>query len=185
MVKLPFFVKKENEMSVRAAEKNVYASCAEEVALAAQPERPAERPQTSASLKQRKCEGPCSTARQQGRPPQPPSLTSSDPQVRWLASGLGPGQTADEVLRFLGPPSPNLAGQHNQPGPPVATRELTDLAVHALTLVFHNVTFVFRHLDAKHGSKSWFGELVSCRTVLVRGSERTPSRISHAHLLTR
>ena len=41
-------------------------------------------------------------------PPQPPSLTSSDPQVRWLASGLGPGQTADEVLRFLGPPSPNL-----------------------------------------------------------------------------
>ena len=82
------------------------------------------RTQTSASLKERKCEGPCSTARQQGRPPQPPSLTSSDPQVRWLASGLGPGQTADEVLRFLGPPSPNLASQHNQPGPPVATREL-------------------------------------------------------------
>ena len=77
------------------------------------------RTQTSAALKQRMCEGPRSTARQQGRPPQPPSLTSSDPQVRWLASGLGPGQTADEVLSFLGPPSPDLAGQHNQPGPPV------------------------------------------------------------------
>ena len=45
--------------------------------------------------------------------------------MRWLASGLGPGQNADKVLRFLGPPSPDLAGQHNQPGPPpIATREL-------------------------------------------------------------
>ena len=62
------------------------------------------RTKTSAAIEQRKCEGSRSDALQQSRPPQ-------DPQVRWLASGLGPGQTAD-------------SGQHNQPGPPVATRDL-------------------------------------------------------------
>ena len=59
------------------------------------------------------------TARQYDSPSEAPSLASFGAQVCWLASCLGFGQTAEELLSR--PTPPTIATEDDQLGPPVAS----------------------------------------------------------------